>query len=32
MVKPTYDRSGRRTALMPVESFALEPLRPYKKR
>ncbi len=32
MVKPTYDRSGRRTARMPVESSALEPLRHYKKR
>ncbi len=26
MLKRTYDRSGRRTALMPVESFALASL------
>ncbi len=32
MVKRMYDRSGRRTARMPVESSAMEPLRPYKKR
>lgn len=31
MLKRTCGRSGRRTALMPVESSALEPLRPYKK-